>query len=249
MKEAILSLTEGDKKDVVIEEEGVTIQLTTTENQNNANTNKSTIRLGECEDKIKEHYGIDKSESLLILKMDVYEEGLLIPKIEYEVYNPKTIEKLNLSVCSDTKIDLSIPVNIDEKDLDKHDTNSDYYNDPCDTYTSENGTDLSLNRRKKEFINNNMTLCEEVCDFNGYNKETKKALCSCKIKTKLSLISEISLNKEELFNNFMNISQFLNFNIMKCFKVLFTKEGIKNNYGVYIVIPIIFIHLLSVILS
>ena len=93
-----------------------------------------------------------------------------------------------------------------------------------------------------------MTLCEETCDFNGYDKETKKAICSCKVKTKLPLISDISINKEELLNNFMNISQFLNFNIMKCIEVLFSKEGIKNNFGVYIIIPIIVIHLLSVII-
>ena len=230
MNDAIQNLTQGDKKDIIIEEEGTTIQLTTTDNQNNnENKNRSTIRLGECENKLKEHYNIDKKDSLLILKIDVFEEGLLIPKIEYEVYNPNNMEKLNLSICEDTKIGLAIPVIINEDDLYKHNSNSDYYNDVCFTYTSEKGTDVSLDDRKKEFVDNNMTLCEEDCDFNGYDRDTKKALCSCQIKVKLPLISEISIDKEQLYKNFMNIKNILNFNIMKCYKVLFTKNGIKNN--------------------
>ena len=54
------------------------------------------------------------------------------------------MEKLNLSICADTKVDLAIPVSINEDDLYKHDSNSDYYNDICYTYTSEKGTDLSF---------------------------------------------------------------------------------------------------------
>jgi hypothetical protein len=129
MDSDILNLTQGDKKDIVYEESGISIQLTTTENQNNNEyNNKSTIRFGECEDKLKEYYQIEKDLPLLIFKIDVFEEGLLIPKIEYEVYNPLTREKLNLSVCSDIKIDLAIPVSINEDDLYKNDSKSNYYN-------------------------------------------------------------------------------------------------------------------------
>ena len=41
----------------------------------------------------------------------------------------------------------------------------------------------------------------------------------------------------------MNISNVLNLNIMKCYKVLFTKEGIKKNIGALFAIPIIAIHI------
>ena len=39
----------------------------------------------------------------------------------------------------------------------------------CSTTTSESGTDISLKDRKNEFINNNMSLCEENCDLIEYN--------------------------------------------------------------------------------
>ena len=249
MNDTLKSLVSGDKKDVIIEQEGTSIQLTTTENQNSGeNKNRSTIKLGDCEDKLKKNYGIDKDKSLIMLKIDVFEEGLLIPKIEYEVYNPITFQKLNLSVCADSKVDLAIPVSIDENDLCKHDSNCDFYNDICVTYTSAKGTDVSLDKRKKEFVENNMTLCEENCDFKTYDTENKKTLCSCQIKIELPLVSAIYFNKDELYSNFVNIKNVLNFNIMKCYKVLFTKKGIKKNIGAYIIIPIIFIHFISIVL-
>ena len=93
-----------------------------------------------------------------------------IPKIEYEVYYPilsSNLEKLNLTICKHTKIDISIPVDIDE-DLDIYNSSSGYYNDICYTYTTKDGTDISLSDRKKDFIENNKTLCEENCEFTKY---------------------------------------------------------------------------------
>ena len=63
--------------------------------------------------KIIDEYNIPKNKSLYILKIDVKQNGLKIPKIVYEVYYPlfsDKLIKLNLTVCSGTKIKLSIPV-------------------------------------------------------------------------------------------------------------------------------------------
>ena len=189
-------------ENIVIEEEGSTITITTTENQKDGETNKneSTINLGQCEIKLKEYYKIPINNSLYILKLDVVQKGMKIPKIEYEVYYPlygKNLEKLDLTVCEDTKIDLSIPAELDEN-IDKLNTSSGYFNDICYTYTSENGTDISLTDRKKEFIENNKTLCEENCEFTRYDYETKKAVCSCNIKINLPLMSDIVIDKNKL---------------------------------------------------
>ena len=88
MNDTISDLIKGNQKSITImedKEKGVSIELTTTENENNENKNRSTINLGECENRLKDHYNIDKNLSLLILKIDVLNEGFLIPKIEYEV--------------------------------------------------------------------------------------------------------------------------------------------------------------------
>ena len=38
---------------------------------------------------------------------------------------------------------------------------------------------MNLKERQKKYINNNMSLCEENCDFVDYDIENKKAICSC----------------------------------------------------------------------
>ena len=249
MNDTISDLIQGNQKSIVIENEEMKIELTTTDNKGGDESyNRTSIDLGECENKLKEHYNIDKNLSLLILKIDVSNKGFLIPKIEYEVYDPISMKVLNLSVCENTKIDLAIPVSINENKLFMYDTKSEFYNDICFTYTSENGTDISLKDRKKDSLDKNMTLCEENCDYKGYDSKAKKALCSCQVKIKLPLISEISFDKEILFTDFRNVSNLLNMEVMKCHKVLFNKEGIKNNIGALFVIPIILIHIASIII-
>ena len=122
---------------VVINQKGSTITISTTDNQkNDISSNTSTINLGDCEDKIKDEYNISKNKSLYILKVDVVQDGLQIPKIEYEVYYPLfggSLIKLNLTSCKDSKIDLSIPVKLND-DIDKINSSSNYYNDICYTY-------------------------------------------------------------------------------------------------------------------
>ena len=239
-------------ENIVIEDENSTLTITTTENQKNneINKNSTTINLGKCETKLKEHYKIPKNKSLYILKLDVAQEGMKIPKIEYEVYYPingSNLEKLDLKICEDTKIEISIPVELNEN-IDKLNSSSDYYNDICYTFTTENGTDIPLEDRKKEFINNNKTLCEENCEFTRYNYETNKAVCSCNIKINLPLVSEIIIDKNKLYERFTDIKNIANFKILECYDILFTLEGFKNNYGSYILLPIIFFHLISSIL-
>ena len=53
-------------------------------------------------------------------KIDVIQEGMKIPKVEYDVYsklNGNILVKLNLTVCQNSKISLSVPITISEPDL------------------------------------------------------------------------------------------------------------------------------------
>ena len=120
--------------------------------------NESTIKLGECEDKLRATYNMSDNSNIIIFKIDIYEEDFIIPIIEYEVYNPETNEKLELENCKGSKISISIPVQINEDNLFKYNSSSEYYNDICFIYTSEKGTDLSLNDRRKEYNDNNQSL-------------------------------------------------------------------------------------------
>ena len=118
---------------------------------------------------MKEQYKIPSNESLTILKVES-KKSRLTSKVEYEVYFPlynDSLEQLNLTVCDEVKIYIPIAGKIKSDDLDKHDKKIAYYNDICYTTTSENGTDLSMKDRKKIFVENDLTLCEENCDLVG----------------------------------------------------------------------------------
>ena len=247
----ILNIEYLDKgHDIEVIEQNILITFTSTQNQKyNENQNKSTINLGKCEKVIKNNYNISENNSLYIIKLDIEEEGMQIPKIEYEVYYPLYIQnfsKLNLSLCEGMEVEISLPVKIDD-DINKYNSSSDYFNNICSKTTSKSGTDITLNDRKKEFINNNMTLCEENCDLIGYDYKMEKAKCSCLIKIKIPLIEEIKFDMKELLNRFKDIRNLLNLNILKCFKNVFNKS-IKSNYGFYILIFIFMIYFICLII-
>ena len=236
------------KEDIIIENNKTLYQITSSFNQNHKiYHNISSIKLGECEKILKDIYNLDNKTSLLIFKVDSFEEGLSIPIIEYEIYESINNTKLDLNYCKDLKINIDIPISIDERDLFKYNLSSDYYNDICIPATSENNTDITLNDRIDEFFDNNMSLCENNCTYNGYNLEIQKANCECDIKTEMNTDSESIFDKEKLLNYFLDIKSIINLDVLKCLKILFTNQGYINNYGNYIVLAIILFHIISLI--
>jgi len=208
--------------------------------KNNLNNNSSTnIDLGDCEEELKKFY------NLYMKIMDIKQEGMRIQNIEYDVYCKlfgDNLIKLNLSICNKNDIYLYIPVkNIGN--LDELNKSSDYYNDICSTATSEGGTDIIHEDRKKEYITK--TVCQNDCEFNNYNNTSQKAVCSCKVKESSSSFDFMNINRTELLTNFKHIYNIVNLKILGCFKQLFSKIGIIKNFGSYIMIIIILIHIID----
>ena len=241
-------------EDDIIQHEKMTITLTTTENQkNNTNFNMTKIDLGECE-KLLRHENNIPNETLYMKKIDVIQEGMKIPKIEFNVYY-KSLEnklvKLNLSICENNKakISLFIPVEITEN-LDKLNTSSKYYNDICSKAKSNNGTDILPEDRKIEFIEGNKTVCQEECDFSHYNDIDKIANCSCKVIEPSQSVADIKIDKEKLYEklgDIKNKNDFSNLGITQC-NVLSSTENIKSNVGFYLLLIIIAIFVIIFII-
>ena len=225
---------------IEILEYNISIELTTTLIQKiyeNTNANKVTININECENILKSYYNISYNNSLYIIELIKNLDGIKIPKVEYEIYYPlynQSLSKLNLELCKDTKVEISIPVSIDDE-IEQHNPKSNYYNDICSKSTSESGTDITLNDRKNEFINKDMSLCEENCDLINYNYDTEKVKCLCDIKINIPSFEDIKFNKDLLFNKFIDINNVFNIKIIKCFKNVFNKS-IKKNFGFFIVL-------------
>ena len=228
------------------------ITLTTTKNQEKGKKigNQTNIDLNECETELKKAYNISFDDILYIKKIDVIEDGMKIPKIEYNIYsklNGSNLIKLNLSYCTDIKIDLYIPVNLTE-DLDKHNSSSGYYNDICYSSSSDTGTDIILSDRKNEFIENNKTICQENCVFTEYNHTINQAKCKCTVQESSKFFSDMKIDKKKLLDNFVNVKNFMNINILFCYNELFSKKGLLKNYGSYSMIVIIITHIIIIII-
>ena len=227
----IISDIDSGKSEKIYEKNLLIIITLTKHQKNSEKENMITIDLGKCENILKDEYNISKNDSLYILQL-IYEEiGMKIPKVEYEVYYPlhnnNTLIKLNLSLCERTKIEISILIRINDI-LDKYNPKSAYYNDICYKATSNYGTDLNLKDRIYEFIENNMTLCEEKCDLIDYNYNKGKVKCSCEIKTKISPNYDAKFNNQEFFKSFTDIKDIANLNKNK-FELIKSRKKRKYN--------------------
>ena len=214
--------------------------------------NNNRFDLGECEQILRTQYNLSDNITLIINEtnnnnINRRRRG----PMSIEVYEPINNTKLNLSLCNNARFRVDISVNIDERDLFKYDKNSSYYNDICFTYTSEKGTDVILNDRRKEFIRNNMSLCERNCNYRGYDMDSKNAKCDCEIVAENSNSDTVSESEsdddENFFNNFINITSISNIEVLNCYKNIFTKDGLIKNCGSYIILTITLIYVISLI--
>ena len=238
-----------NEKEEILDIGKMKITFTTSFNQaNNKDNNITSINLGFCEALLRNTYNISNNSLLYMVKLDIIQDGMKIPKIEYrlysEIFNNNNLTKLNLSICEKSPISLIIPLDITE-DLDKLNSSSGYYNDICYT-SSENGIDITNKDRKKNYIN--QPTCQDDCDFTGYNYDNKLINCSCKVKESSYSFADMKINKTKLYENFIDIRNIANINILICYKNLFSKKGILSNIGSYIIIVIIILHIIFIII-
>ena len=118
--------------------------------------------------------------------------------IQYEVYAPGQSQKLDLSVCSNTKIEIYYPIELDEETkklyealkkqgYDLFDKNSKFYKDICTPYKSEDGTDIILADRNNDFFAKHEIVCQANCDYSSYSSNTKFVKCTCNVVEELRL--------------------------------------------------------------
>ena len=225
--------------------------------------NVSSIDFGLCENIIKEKYKIKKEDQIFIFKIDLKSNNSLAIYVQYELFNPYTLEYIPLDICKDIIININIPVFLNEdteslyKSLNNSgynlfDSNDSFYNDICATYTTENGTDITLLDRKMIIYDKNkdIYLCQEGCKFDIYNEFTKRSKCNCHIQNELinADINNINFDKKIFFEYFLMSSlKYSNFKVVKCYKLIFSLKGQLNNIGSYILILIIIILLVCMI--
>ena len=250
----------------IIQTENAIFHISTIREQQSSkyiNLNISSIDFGECEKKIKEEYHIIEEEDLIILKTDIYSDYSSAIYVQYEIYHPYTLEYIPLDICKDLSVNINIPIYLNEtveslylslknNGYNLFNSSDLFYNDICSTYTTQNGTDITLLDRKNLIYdtNKNIFLCQGGCEFVLYNNSIKKSKCNCQVQNKSTTTdtNEIEFDSKEFIDNFLLSSlKNSNFKVVKCYKLIFSLNGQLKNIGSYILLSIILLLIISMI--
>ena len=256
-------LNSSYENNTIIQTKNIIFQISKLEDQKNSdNENISSIDLGDCEERLKTYYHLKDEDSLIVYKIDIKSSDLTQTYVQYQIYESQNFSLLELSVCSDLKISVNTPVilssstsslydSLKESGYDLFNESDSFYTDICSTYTTENGTDITLLDRKQIiFANNaNISLCQDGCELEYYNSTTKKANCECSPQ-----INEIIANLEEIKENLdmkmvtdslLNALKNSNFRVLKCYKLIFDFNRFIENYGSILMLIIALFFMIS----
>ena len=111
---------------------------------------------------------------------------MLYPPIFKNIFQNKCnfFQKISVPVKIQ-KETLSLYKSLNESGYNLFDSNDSFYNDICTPYTTENGTDISLNDRKEIIVDigNDMNLCQTGCNLKSYDSSKNKATCICYVES------------------------------------------------------------------
>ena len=245
--------------DITINGNNAVFQLVSSEvKDENIDKNISIIDFGECEKKLKKIFGIDY---ILILQIDIFLSTSTNIVMKYEVYDPYTLDKVNLSICKDMKIntyspyslsdeELALYANLKESGYDLFNQNDSFYLDFCTPYTTYDKTDVLLSDRRTDFYKNK-TFCQENCTYKNFDHIHKKLQCECQVNDNNNIdnnIEEVNFFSNAILDSFKDFEKNTNIKVLKCIQLVFSKSGQIKNFGSYLFIIFILIYIILMII-
>ena len=251
IKEEVLSSYAQHAEMKVYKTEKYSVQVSDTRTELgglNLFNNIPVIDLGDCEKKLREANNIPQDKALIIIKLDKKEgsdENSAKSKyLEVDVYDPITFQKLNLSVCDNTTVDLYVPLEMSEKQEEIYTNLIDegyeplnlrdkFYRELCTPYTSENGTDVLLDERE-EFVYSTManeSTCYGNCEYVSYSLDTKYMKCECPVNDTYTTLDVKHISGNNIYMSFMSVFKSTNYKVMICYNLVFNFKIFCHNYG------------------
>lgn len=209
-------------------------------------TSITHVNFSQCESILRKTLNIPESSIITFLQIELENEDSksLINQVEYQAYIDKHTP-LNLSLCNDATIQVFYSIKNNSiidfisadsfKDLgvDIFNIRDSFFNDICEPY-SESNNDLILDDRIKDIFQN-YSLCEEGCTYNEIDLENKIISCDCKVKSTVTTnISSLNLEEAE--------GSSTNFEVIKCYNLVFSLEGKLDNIGFWILTFLVLAH-------
>ena len=168
-----------------------------------------------------------------------------------------------MSYCYNYKITVQTPVNLSNETIALYDivnefgynifdSEDPFYNDICTSFTSKNGTDMILSDRQNDIfsLRGNISICQYGCEFESYNKNTKRAKCNCDIQKEATQtdLSKLTLSRNIFTNSFLVAMHDSNILVLKCYKVALDFSNLFLNIGRIIMTIILFLYLVLLLI-
>ena len=213
------------------------------------NPNLIYIDFNKCKNSLINEKIIEENSQLLIIG-----KQKLMKDLEYEIYRTNGTKIEDISICENSKLEMSSPINNEEEiqiaislydqGYDIFNLTSSFYYDYClSAYI--NDSDLTLSIRQNDIIPMNKSVCYDGCFYNGVNLTTKRISCLCDFDYYEKNVSTKEEQIEEVEENFFSyILDMINYKIIICHKLLLNFKNYYNNYGFYTGIGILVIILI-----
>ena len=200
-------------------------------------TSVTHVNFSECESILRKHYKMPDTSIMTFFQIELKNDDStsLINQVEYQAYYNNTF--LDLSLCNNTNIkvyysikdnsliDFSSVASFKDSGIDIFNINDSFFNDICHPY-SNGEDDLILKDRIKD-IYLNYSLCEQGCTYNEVDLDYMTIACDCQVKDSISTVVS-PLNLDNI------IETPSNFEIIKCYNLVFSWDGKLNNIGFWI---------------
>lgn len=208
-------------------------------------TSVTHVNFSECESILRKHYKMPDSSIMTFFQVELKNDdsNSLINQVEYQAYYNNTF--LNLSLCNNTNIkvyysikdnsfiDFSSVASFQDSGIDVFNINDSFFNDICHPY-SNGEDDLILKDRIKD-IYLNYSLCEQGCTYNEVDLDYMTISCDCKVKDNISTVVS-PLNLDQI------IETPSNFEVIKCYNLVFSWDGKLKNIGFWIFLILVLAH-------
>ena len=219
----------------------------------------SGLDLGDCIEVLKTHYNIPENEDLIVIEIETTEDKEKNQYLDRSKDCIDLGKNVKLSIC-DIKgnildmsfcqneitvmkyigdfedIDLDSAIGLAEQGIDVFNTQDSFFNDRCSKFKSDK--DIILNDRRSDIFQN-VSFCGDECLYNGMDYTLMVAKCSCNpsnIQDSNSNLEDeeefkkgITLN--DLANSFTSEIFAVNFDVIKCYNLVFDSSILKKNKG------------------
>ena len=208
------------------------------------------LDISECEKILKKEFNLPENEELLIIKGSNFKEfeQYFGNDVNFLLFSTSLLRILPLDKCINVPTlvtDIFNAGNLKELSFQKKvdagtkngynifNINSKFYNDVCTPFTSEYGTDVSLDDRQG-YYPENLNICKDGCTFVNYSAILNTYTCECPTGN----IGKNGKEETELITKSIDRTQYKNhthsnIEVIKCVSQTFSSKGLKNNFGFY----------------